>query len=481
MSTIFLSYSSDQVETAAQIELSLKEDGHSVFRDRTSLPPGQSFDAQIRQAVATSDLFVFLITKNSVAAGHYTLTELKFAQEKWGNPSGHVLPVVLEAVPRESIPAFLRAVTILKPIGNVTAEVAAEVERMRLPAWRRALRPRRLAALAAVALVLAGGAWLALRQYSDAQVKNAAVLADSGNYAAAGDVLEKAASLPASGAAHEAQEQVAMDWLDNAQSTSVNGERKSATLGEIGATVAPVLSRGAASAKGERAADLIAHMGWADFLRWREGEGGLDPAKSYRRALEIDPKNVYAHAMWGHWILVNDGPLAEAKQHFAAALESGRKRDYVRQLQFYALLWSSAPERQEEIIRVANEMRTRGETLPKQLTGDSFAPRLWDIYLERLIRGGKKPQFLAALAPSDQLATLRWLFPGDFFTGGQGEYNAYLYYSALAQLQEQAGDRAGALASYRQLLGEFAAKKYDGLTATQVAEDAKSAVKRLSN
>src|SRR5215831_13499933 len=39
-SSIFLSYASEQSEVAAQIELSLKGDRHSVFRDRTSLPPG---------------------------------------------------------------------------------------------------------------------------------------------------------------------------------------------------------------------------------------------------------------------------------------------------------------------------------------------------------------------------------------------------------------------------------------------------------
>ncbi|HET7199995.1 MAG TPA: toll/interleukin-1 receptor domain-containing protein, partial [Burkholderiales bacterium] len=219
MSTIFLSYSSDQAETAARIELSLKEDGHAVFRDRTSLPPGESFDAQIRQAVAASDLFVFLITRNSVSAGHYTLTELKFAQEKWGNPSGHVLPVVLEAVPSEAIPAFLRAVTILKPIGNVTAEVAGEVARMSSP-WRRTLRPRRLALVIVAASVLAGGTWLKMSVDAGAIVREGRLLAGSGDYAAAWSSFERA-GFPASlwSEVREAQEQLAMDWLDHARSS----------------------------------------------------------------------------------------------------------------------------------------------------------------------------------------------------------------------------------------------------------------------
>src|SRR6267143_1158251 len=94
MGTVFLSYSSEQGEAATRIELSLKEDGHAVFRDRSSLPPGESFDARIRAAVEECDLFIFLISRESISQGRYTLTELKFAGEKWGNPAGHVLPVL---------------------------------------------------------------------------------------------------------------------------------------------------------------------------------------------------------------------------------------------------------------------------------------------------------------------------------------------------------------------------------------------------
>ena len=93
MSTVFLSYSSEQADAAARIELSLKEDGHEVFRDRSSLPPGEGFDSRIRAALEESDLFIFLISRASVSAGRYTLTELKFAEQKWGHPGGHVLPV----------------------------------------------------------------------------------------------------------------------------------------------------------------------------------------------------------------------------------------------------------------------------------------------------------------------------------------------------------------------------------------------------
>ena len=482
MGTVFLSYSSEQSEAATRIELSLKEDGHAVFRDRSSLPPGESFDAPIRAAVEASDLFIFLISRQSISPGHYTLTELRFAEQKWGQPAGHVLPVFAEATPTDAIPAFLRAVTILQPRGNLAAEVAAEVNRMTASRWRRRLKPQ-LLALAAVAALILAGAWMGLSEYSGALTKQAQLLGSTGNYAGAWGVLERASfAAPVSGEVREAQEQLAMEWLENARSTQVNGTQLGLTLKDIADKVLPVLSRGATANKGQRAADLLAHMGWADFLRLRSGVGGLDPAQYYRRAVEIDPKNAFAHAFWGFEILRTNGPLAEAKQHFVIALESGRKREYVRSMQIYALLWVRKPELDIETIQVANDIRSKGETVPVGFPDSPLIWKLWDIYYERLIRGDEgKSQFLAALPPADHLATFRWLYPANLMKGPQAnEFKYYLYLSILAQFQEQGGDGPGALASYRLLLSESADKKYDGLTATRVSDAAKVAVKRLT-
>src|SRR6266545_3838472 len=227
-SSIFLSYASEQSEAATHIELSLKGEGYSVFRDRTALPPGESFDARILTAIEESDLFIFLISRESVSPGRYTLTELKFAEQKWGHPAGHVLPVLVEQVPKEAIPAFLRAVTMLNPRGDLTAEVAAEVARMGAPWWRRLLEPKRLMPMAVVvALALAGGAWVGLSRYLEhrgqaaqagALTKQAQLLGNAGNYAGAWEVLERAqATAPGFGEVTEAQERLAMEWLDNAR------------------------------------------------------------------------------------------------------------------------------------------------------------------------------------------------------------------------------------------------------------------------
>lgn len=487
MSTVFLSYSSEQTDAATRIELSLKEDGHAVFRDRTALPPGEGFDSQIRAAIERSDLFVFLISRRSVSAGHYTLSELKFAERKWGTPAGHVLPVLVEDVPRDTIPPFLRAVTTLDPEGNLTAEVVAEIARMSASWWRRMLKPKRLVPAALAALVLAGaGGWLAFSAYSErsaaaaqaaALVKQARLFADAQNYAGAWETLERAsAAAPASAEVSGAQELLAMDWLDNARGSQLPGGLKA-----IAEKVSPVLSRGAVAGKGERAADLLAHMGWADFFRLRGEVFGLDPVQSYRRAIEIDPNNVYAHTMWGHYILWNRGSFAEANRHFAIAVQSGRKREYVRRMQLAAFM-NVRPEGETEAVRVANDIRSRNETLP---AGDPERPlpwQLWNVYYDALVRGNDRPAFLAALAPADHLSTFRWLYPVELVKAPRvDEYRYYLYLWMLAQLQEHAGDRGGALASYRLLQDEYASRKYRDAQSLRIAEDVGAAIKRLSN
>jgi formylglycine-generating enzyme required for sulfatase activity len=127
---IFLSHASEDKELADQIHLALVGVGHKVFFDRESLPPGGDYYARIHSAVKSSDLFVFLISPHSVAPGRYTLTELKYARDRWPHPKGRVLPVRLQAVSWDMIPTYLKAVTVLEPEGNVPAEVVGAVAKM---------------------------------------------------------------------------------------------------------------------------------------------------------------------------------------------------------------------------------------------------------------------------------------------------------------------------------------------------------------
>ncbi|MBC8119628.1 MAG: toll/interleukin-1 receptor domain-containing protein, partial [Burkholderiaceae bacterium] len=148
---IFVSYSSKYRELCERLQLALDAEGHRCFVDRTELEPGQPFDAELREAINECDVFIFLVSPESVATGSYALAELNLAQQRWRHPRGRVLPVVVAATPMPSIPPYLKAVTLLQPKGEIVAETLAAVTRMgsrgRRPLWLT------LAALAVVAVI----------------------------------------------------------------------------------------------------------------------------------------------------------------------------------------------------------------------------------------------------------------------------------------------------------------------------------------
>ena len=125
---IFLSYASEFSDIAESLSITLSAKGHDVFFDRFSLPPTEDYNSHIRKAIRESDLFIFLISPESVADGAYTLSELGMAQAKWAHPKNHVLPVMAHPTNLEDVPVYLRSVSILEPRGHIIAEVSAAVE-----------------------------------------------------------------------------------------------------------------------------------------------------------------------------------------------------------------------------------------------------------------------------------------------------------------------------------------------------------------
>ena len=153
---IFLSYASENRPRAEEIALALKGDGHEVFFDSAMLIGGESYHRVIREQIASTDLLLFLISPDSVQPGAYTLTELRMAEERWPSPAGRVMPVLLESTPTDSIPAYLRAVTLFQPKGNAAAEIAAHVAR----SGRRRRPVLWVAVVALLSVVIGLGAWL---------------------------------------------------------------------------------------------------------------------------------------------------------------------------------------------------------------------------------------------------------------------------------------------------------------------------------
>jgi hypothetical protein len=102
--------------------------GFDTFLDTKELPPGQEFNARIKAAVDDSDVFIFFVSQDSVKPGSYSLTELAFAEAKWRNPAGYVLPVMATEFDPGNLPTYLRPINALIVRGNLEAEVVGWIQ-----------------------------------------------------------------------------------------------------------------------------------------------------------------------------------------------------------------------------------------------------------------------------------------------------------------------------------------------------------------
>jgi hypothetical protein len=229
-----------------------------------------------------------------------------------------------------------------------------------------------------------------------------------------------------------------------------------------------VLAEGATSASGRRAADLQAHMGWADYLRTRDGAGGLDPVAHYEKALASESSNVFAHAMWGHLIWTRKGSVDDAAKHFEAALGSGREHAYVRGMQFAAMLYYLDGAGQIEATKAANDMHKNNEAVDADTR-----ERLWVyVYDDGLARTHEhRVHFMAAMTDPENLATFQWLFPQADIREDRRDSWRF----CVASLEEAAGMKAQSRAHYESLRDDLARQHRAG----DLLDESNAAIKRL--
>ncbi|HKT50200.1 MAG TPA: tetratricopeptide repeat protein [Candidatus Angelobacter sp.] len=259
------------------------------------------------------------------------------------------------------------------------------------------------------------------------------------------DILKKD---PRNQKAADEQVTAAMRWAENFHVLA--DERVKAT--DIAApkidTILAVLDAGLPRAKGERAADILAHIGWVHWLNWHIAEREFGPAaeQSFRRALEMDPSNVYANAMLGNWLLQNNGNLQEAFSHFATAVQSGKERPWVRTMQLGGLISKENPRARVELVKVVNDMRKNNESLDEEDKHRILAStyRLSSYDTKKLTAA------LSAVSPDDSWATYQWLddqSPDPMDDNYKQLRHDYIY----ANILEIYGKKAEALAQYKVL------------------------------
>ena len=251
-----------------------------------------------------------------------------------------------------------------------------------------------------------------------------------------------------------------MKWLRDAH------VRDGETFTELVNRLTPALTRGELTASGVRKADVLAHLGWAAFLKSRDTGDTSAVAAYYQRALQVDPGNPFAHANAGHLLLWQHGSIEAAQQHFAAGLVTGRERAFVRRMQLAALKNSSLDEADASFVHVINDMRQSNESIDEDNRG-----ALYSLYYFAVTRPSGLQHFVAAVPAAEQIATLRALFTGSDFEASKSPVRD----ASIATLLEFAGQSDEALATWRALQATFTPRDAGSVVALTNA-----AIKRLT-
>jgi len=204
----------------------------------------------------------------------------------------------------------------------------------------------------------------------------------------------------------------------------------------------PVLDRGAAATQGIARADRVAHIGWGYYLKLRDGPATLDPPAQYKLALQADGDNPYAHAFWGHWMVWQREPLADAMAHFNAAAGNPGTLAYVRTLEIAALRSRTDNPARAQLLRVVDQMWRNGETVSAGARNDAFS-----IYNSIVLDGKPERDFTDALPADEHIALIDEIVSDPDIE----PWRTKIARAAQALFHEQAGESGAALAIWRVL------------------------------
>jgi hypothetical protein len=257
-----------------------------------------------------------------------------------------------------------------------------------------------------------------------------------------------------------AEEDLAMEWL---RSSRVPEGTQFSTIAD---KLVSVLTVGANGSSGARKADLLAHLGWAYFLKQRDGDSSLHPDAEYKEAVQADPKNPYANVFWGHWILWNHGSLNDASERFADALTSDRARSVVRYFQLAALANVRSNDGDAAWLHVVSDMQAASEKIDS-----SVRDEVCNRYAQVLRDPALLESINTAVAPPRQAELLQTMLQSD----GISQVQKATLNVALAEVLEEAGRSPDALEVWKQVAVDLKSQPHSIWT-----ERVDSAIKRLS-
>lgn len=310
------------------------------------------------------------------------------------------------------------------------------------------------------------GWWHQGRQ-SHALIVAAQRQSELGEYSAAMDTLaEILRASPGNVKAQHTQLDVAMAWIENMRTPRHDLDAVAPQARVIFDRLTPVLEGGLGNSKDYRAADVVAHLGWLNLLKWRiVGQSGIIEAH-LREALRMEPENVFANAMFGEWVLLTHGTLEEAKTHFATALKSGKVKTFVRGCQLEGMIYDDDPGVRAELIRLANQMRKDNDPISDRDKG-----RIHSYFSTTIGKDSELREVVSAAPPDEVWATYEWVSPP---LSEASDFDKLERRFIQANIDEVSGKREEALQSYRSLQQEMKDPN------VRIAQRVRDAVRRLS-
>jgi hypothetical protein len=354
---------------------------------------------------------------------------------------------------------------------QVPEPVAKEPESKRLLAW--------IGVVTAVIGLITGlsglvgplkGWWKTGRQ-SHALLASAQRQEQLGEYSAAMDTLaEILKANPGDTKALHTRLDVAMAWIENMRTPRHDLDEVAPQARVIFDRLTPVLEGGLGTSNEYRAADVVAHLGWLNLLKWRiTGQAGIIESH-LREALQMEPENVFANAMFGEWVLLTHGSLEEAKTHFTTALKSGKAKTFVRACQLEGMIYDDDPGVRAELIRVANQMRKDNDPI-----SDGDRGRIHSYFSTTIGTDAELREVVSAAPPDEVWATYDWVSPPSVQAS---DFENLERRFIQANIDEVSGKRGEALQIYRSLDQELKQRKDSG---PRISQRVRDAVQRLSH
>ena len=282
------------------------------------------------------------------------------------------------------------------------------------------------------------------------------------DYAAAWRVNTKARELaPRNAAAAQQQARIAMKWLEDARLSSAGGPQHFSDVADL---LKSALVQRLPATHGREEADLHALIGWASFLRYRDGFPKTDIGEEFDIAIREDPDNLYGHVMRGFWILWEGGPIDAARGDLDRALRNSTDPTFSDRMIMSGLTNSTSDDFIAAAVGYADKIRLAGRNIDdrtKRLPIWHYSICLHNRDLLTAIGG--------TLPPSEQILLLDWLKQADISTTDRRVATYFMAYFA-----EISGKREDALG----LFGDLARTQSNATD--DVARLSQAAVRRLT-